>query len=94
MASFTTYIFRVMKETKPDFSVSKKSMALITSIINSLFERIMDEARRLLLFSKKQTLSSREIETAIKIIIPGEICKLAVQYGRDCLKKIQSSQEI
>ncbi len=88
MGSFQTYIFRVMKETKTEMNVSKKSMSMMTSIIDTLFEKLMEEARRLLLFSKKQTLSSREIETAIKIIFPGELCKLAIQYGRDCLRKV------
>lgn len=78
MSSFQTYIFRVMKETKTEFNVSKKAMGLMTSIVDNLFETIMDEGRKLLLFSKKQTLSSREIETAIKIIFPGELQKLAI----------------
>ena len=62
-----------MKETKTEFNVSKKAMGLMTSIIDNLFESLLDEGRKLLLFSKKQTLSSREIETAIKIIFPGEL---------------------
>jgi histone H2B len=81
----------VIKEVKPELNISKKAMMLINSIIISLFERLMDESRRLMIFSKKQTLQSREIESSIKILFPGELCKLAIQYGRESLKKVQES---
>ena len=68
----------MIKEAKPEFNVSKKSMSMATSIIDDLFVKIMDEARKILIFSKKQTLSSKEVETAIKIVFPGEIQKLAI----------------
>jgi len=51
----------------------------------------MEESRRLLIFSKKQTLSSKEIETAIKLIFPGELAKLGVQYGNQSLQKFKEN---
>jgi len=79
--SFQTYIFRVLKEIKPELGITKPAINQFNQIICDLFEKIMDEARRLLIHSKKQTLSSKEIETAIKLIFPGELAKLGVQYG-------------
>ena len=85
--SFQTYIYRVLKEVKPDVGISKSSMSLINNLISELFENIMKEARNLMIFSKKQTLTSKEIETAIKLLFPGELCKLAVQTSRNSLTK-------
>ena len=36
--------------------------------------------------TKKQTIGSREVETAIKLHFPGELGKLAVTQGRKALK--------
>ena len=85
--SFQTYIFRILKEVKPDLGIKKTTMALINNILVELFEKIMQEARNLMVFSKRQTLSSKEIETAIKLNFPGELCKLAIQTGRQSLSK-------
>lgn len=85
--SFQTYIFRVMKEIKPELGISKKGIELINNIVVELFEKIMKEARDLTIFTKKQTLSSKEIETAIKLHFPGELQKLAIQTCRHSLQK-------
>ena len=84
-SSFQTYIFRVMKEVKPELSISKKGMLLVNNILAELFIKIMQEARNLMIFSKKQTLSSKEIESSIKLHFPGELMKLAIQTSRGSL---------
>lgn len=51
----------------------------------------MKESRDLMIYSKKQTLSSKEIEAAVKLHIPGELCKLAMQVSRSSLAKFAQS---
>ena len=85
--SFQTYIYRVLKEVKPELGISKKGIALINNIIAELFIKIMQDARNLMIFSKKQTLSSKEIETSVKLHFPGELQKLAVQTCRASVQK-------
>ena len=89
--SFQTYIFRVLKEVKPELSISKSTMTLVNSILADLFEKVLKEARNLMIFSKRSTLSSKEIESAVKLLFPGELQKLAVQTGRSTLQKLQAS---
>lgn len=89
--SFQTYIFRVLKEVKPELSVSKKSMSLLNNIAVELFEKIMKESRELMIHSKKHTLTSKEIESAIKLHFPGELQKLALATCRGSLKKFQEN---
>jgi hypothetical protein len=43
--------------------------------IMDLFERLATEASRCCKYAKKETISSREIQTATKLILPGEIAK-------------------
>lgn len=81
-----------MKEVKPELSISKKGMMMVNNILAELFIKIMQEARNLMIFSKRQTLSSKEIESSIKLHFPGELMKLAVQTSRTSLQKFTSAE--
>ncbi len=89
--SFQTYIYRVLKEVKPELGISKQCMSLINNVLAELFIKIMTESRNLMIFSKKQTLSSKEIETAVKLLFPGELQKLAIQTSRASMQKYAES---
>lgn len=45
----------------PDIGISKRSMSIMNSFIQDVFDKIYVEAAKLVKYSKKQTLSSREI---------------------------------
>ena len=49
--------------------------------LNDIFERIALEASKLCRYSKKKTLSSREIQTSVRLMLPGELSKHAVSEG-------------
>ena len=85
--AFQLYIFRVMKQIKPELAISKKAISQINQIVGDMFEEIMTEARKLTIFNKKQTLSSKEVETATKLLFPGELGKLAISQGRMAMAK-------
>ena len=85
--AFQLYIYRVLKQVKPELGISKRAMSQLNQIVADLFERIMEEARKLVNFSKKQTLSSREIETAVKLLFQGELGKHAIHEGRQSMQK-------
>ena len=59
--TFSVYIYRVLKQVHPETGVSKRSMSIMNSFINDIFEKIALEASRLVRYNKKHTLSSREI---------------------------------
>ena len=45
--SYSTYIYRVLKQVHPDTGISKKGMSIMNSFINDIFERIATEAGKL-----------------------------------------------
>merc|ERR1711862_1090923 len=59
--SYSTYIYKVLKQVHPDTGISKKGMSIMNSFINDTFERIAGEAGKLAKYNKKATLSSREV---------------------------------
>ena len=89
--TFSIYIYKVLKQVHPDTGMSKKGMSIMNSFINDIFERVASEAGRLCKYNKKATLSSREIQTAVRLILPGELAKHAVSEGTKAVTKFTSA---
>ena len=89
--SYGTYIYRVLKQVHPETGISKKGMSIMNSFINDIFERLASEASRLARYNKKATLSSREIQTAVRLLLPGELAKHAVSEGTKAVTKFTSA---
>ena len=65
----------------------------MNSFVNDIFEWIASEASKLTSYNKKSTLSSREIQTAVRLILPGELAKHAVSEGTKAVTKYTSSSK-
>ncbi|CAH3016682.1 unnamed protein product [Porites evermanni] len=89
--SYAIYIYKVLKQVHPDTGISSKAMGIMNSFVNDIFERIATEASRLAHYNKKSTISSREIQTAIRLLLPGELAKHAVSEGTKAVTKYTSS---
>ena len=63
----------------------------MNSFTNDIFERIAVEASRIARYNKKATLSSREIQTSVRLTLPGELAKHAVSEGTKAVTKFTSS---
>ncbi|KZP19443.1 histone-fold-containing protein, partial [Athelia psychrophila] len=79
--TYSSYIYKVLKQVHPDTGISNKAMAILNSFVNDIFERIATEASKLASYSKKSTISSREIQTSVRLILPGELAKHAISEG-------------
>jgi histone H2B len=90
--TYSTYIYKVLKQVHPDVGISRRAMSIMNSFINDIFERVAAEAGRLVRYNKKSTLSSREIQTAIRLLLPGELAKHAVSEGTKAVTKYTSSK--
>uniref|UniRef100_UPI00358E3168 probable histone H2B 3 n=1 Tax=Myxine glutinosa TaxID=7769 RepID=UPI00358E3168 len=89
--SYGIYIYKVLKQVHPDIRVSSKSMSIMNSFLNDIFERIASEASRLAHYNKRFTIASREIQTAVRLLLPGELAKHAVSEGTKAVTKYTSS---
>eukprot|EP01106_Pelomyxa_sp_JSP_P003144 TRINITY_DN146_c0_g1_i3.p1 TRINITY_DN146_c0_g1~~TRINITY_DN146_c0_g1_i3.p1 ORF type:complete len:167 (+),score=67.79 TRINITY_DN146_c0_g1_i3:82-582(+) len=90
-SSFSTYIYKVLKQVHPDTGISKKAMAIMDSFVHDIFERLALEASRLAHYNKRHTITSREIQTAVRLLLPGELAKHAVSEGTKAVTKFNSS---
>jgi len=89
--TYSSYIYKVLKQVHPDTGISNKAMSILNSFVNDIFERIAGEASKLASYSKKSTISSREIQTAVRLILPGELSKHAISEGTKSVTKFSSS---
>ncbi|KAG8804629.1 histone H2B [Serendipita sp. 399] len=89
--TYSSYIYKVLKQVHPDTGISNKAMAILNSFVNDIFERIATEASRLASYSKKSTISSREIQTSVRLILPGELSKHAISEGTKSVTKFSSA---
>ena len=56
----------------------KSTGEVMNSFISGLFERIVSEASNLMKVSKNKTMTSKEIQSAIKLLMPGELAKHSI----------------
>jgi histone H2B len=89
--SFAIYIYKVLKQVHPDTGMSKKGMSIMNSFINDIFGKIASEAGKLVSYNGKATISSREVQTAVRLVLPGELAKHAVSEGTKAVTKFTSS---
>jgi histone H2B len=76
----------------PDTGISRRAMSIMNSFVGDTFDRLSGEAVRLSRYNKKKTLTSREIQTAVRLSLPGELAKHAVSEGTKAVTKYASSK--
>ena len=89
--SYSIYIYKVLKQVHPDTGISSKAMLIMNSFVGDIFERIAGEAGKLAKYNSKATISSREIQTAVRLLLPGELAKHAVSEGTKAVTKFSSA---
>ncbi|KAI1710377.1 core histone h2A/H2B/H3/H4 domain-containing protein [Ditylenchus destructor] len=81
-ANFSKALYRIHKRVHPDLAISSKAITGMNTIVNHLFHKLAAEASRL---SPKAnpiwTLSTDDVQTAVRLMIPGELCKNSVDAG-------------
>ena len=79
----------MLKQVHPDVGISKRAMAIMNSFVNDIFERLSDEAINLARYNNKATLTGAEIQTAVRLILPGELSKHAISEGTKAVTKFR-----
>ena len=89
--SYSVYMYKVLKQVHPDTGISSKAMGIMNSFVNDIFERIAGEASRLVHYNKR-SITSREIQTTVRLLLPGELAKHSVSEGTKAVTKYTSSK--
>uniref|UniRef100_UPI00398F6063 histone H2B 1/2-like n=1 Tax=Pristiophorus japonicus TaxID=55135 RepID=UPI00398F6063 len=81
-----------MKQVHPDIGISAAALGIMNSVVNDIFERIAGEVFHLAQYNKRHTISCREIQTAVRLLLPGELVKHAMSEGTKAVTKYTSSK--
>nr|AAT09070.1 histone H2B [Bigelowiella natans] len=84
-------IYAVLKQIHPDVRISKKAMGVMNSFVQDQFEKIAEEASRMLSLHRKTTLTAREIQAGVRLLLPGELAKHAVSRGSQALSMFKKA---
>ncbi len=90
--TYAVYIYKVLKQVHPDTGISSKAMSIMNSFVNDVFERIANESSKLSQHNGRSTISSREVQTSVRLLLPGELAKHAVSEGTKAVTKYTSSK--
>lgn len=85
--SWKVYVSRSLKAINKSLTLSSKASKIVNSFIQDIFERIAGEAANLVRVNKKRTLGSREIQTAVRLVLPAELAKHAMAEGTKAVAK-------
>ncbi len=85
--SYSVYIYRVLKNIHGEIGISKRAMEVMNSFVADLFERVALEASKLNRYQRKHTISSSDIQAAVKLILPGDLAEHAIAEGTRALGK-------
>merc|ERR1719378_62667 len=89
--TYKIYIYKVLKQVHSETGISSKAMLIMNSFINDMFDKIATEAFRLSLYTNKPTLTSREIQTAVRLTLPDELSNHASSEGTKAVTKYTAS---
>nr|XP_026236590.1 histone H2B-like [Urocitellus parryii] len=90
--SFATYFPRVLKHIHLGLSLSRSSVSVLDFFVQDMLERITSKACHLAGQNHRSTITFRDIQTAVLLLLPGEIGKHAVYEATRALSCSHSSK--
>nr|XP_033188013.1 histone H2B-like [Bombus vancouverensis nearcticus] len=90
--NYGIYIYKVLKQVHPDTGISSNAMSVMNNFLQDIFEKIAVESSRLSEYNKRNTITSREIQTAVKLLLPGELAKHAINEGTKAVSKYTNTK--
>ena len=85
--NFKHYIYAILKQVHPDTGMSSLGMGALNSFVNAAGKKIADVAINLMRDNGRSVLSARDIQTSIRMMLPGELAKHAVSEGTKAVTK-------
>lgn len=86
---FHLYVEKVLKQVHPDTGMNQAAKEMVNDFVLHMVHRFSCTVHSLLHLTHSQTVSARDIQSAVRMIIPGELAKHAVMEGTKAVTKYQ-----
>lgn len=78
---YSMYLYKVLKQVKANLGISHSAMIILNTFLHDMFEKLALESSRLCKLARRQTLDTRTLQTATRLLIPDELGTFAVSSG-------------
>ncbi|XP_041052574.1 histone H2B type 1-A-like [Carcharodon carcharias] len=89
--SYSTYLYQVLIQVHSSTRISSKATSDMNSFVVSIFKYIASEASHLIHYNKHHTISAREIQSAVRLMLPGDLAKYSISEGTNAVTKYTNS---
>lgn len=89
--SLSLYIRKVLAQVHHDIGIGSKAMMEMNELLRYVASRLCDAIRLLLTNYGRTTISSRDVQYAVQLILPGELAKHAISEGTKAVTKWNAS---
>uniref|UniRef100_A0A183CNW4 Histone domain-containing protein n=1 Tax=Globodera pallida TaxID=36090 RepID=A0A183CNW4_GLOPA len=90
--SYKLYIRRVLTKVQPNKEIGMRTLNIMSSFVNDLFDRIASEATRISHADRRQTIMLRDMHYALRLIMVAEMAERTHERASDSLKKYKLSR--
>ena len=73
--SFAIYIGRVNRNSKKGLKLSSKSVKVLNSFVQDMFDRLATQAAALARKDKRSTIKASELQAAVRLTFPADLAK-------------------
>ena len=89
--SYKVYIGRVLKQTaKTKLTLSGRAMAIVNSFVKDMLDRVATQAAQVARSARKSTMGSREVQTAVRLVLPAELARHAAAEGTKAVARVSA----
>uniref|UniRef100_H0XLJ0 Core Histone H2A/H2B/H3 domain-containing protein n=1 Tax=Otolemur garnettii TaxID=30611 RepID=H0XLJ0_OTOGA len=89
--NYARYINRVLREVVPQSGISSRTLDIMNTLINDIFELIAMQACNLMYLGNRCTLTPEDIQKAVYSLLPKKLAKLAVAFGNQAVQRYAGS---
>ena len=90
---FETYISKVLKQISDTNGITSNAKQQLNSALCILCKFISHKVEELTEIAKKKTLSEKEITNTFRILLPGQLSKLAISEGLSAVENYKTKDE-
>lgn len=86
---FRTYLSKILTQVHPDHSIGAKAMGQLNAIVYYIGKALADKAEVMTKTLGKKTITSREIQNAVRVVFPQELGKHGVSEGTKAVVRLE-----
>lgn len=86
------YIYKVLKQVHPEMGISRKGMLTMEGLVADVQDRVYGQLNELHAHGRSKTTTAWDVQSAVRLVFPGELCKHAISEMAKATTKFYASK--